>query len=88
MLNNEEFQLQRYQDFEVYVTYKINSKSSVTTTIWHEHSLDLVGIANAQIVMSSYRLDNLTVSSKSKMNVSASILYVQNASDFAGLFTS
>lgn len=84
----EEIQIQRYHDFELYVTRKFGPKSALTTTIWYEHAIDQVGIPNAQLIMSTYSLSEMNLGSKLQASFSTSAFYVQNAWGFKGMFVS
>ena len=87
-LNDEEFQLQRYHDLEIYLTHLFSEKSSLTTTLWYEHSLDKVGIDNAQLFMTSYNLTDQVIFKNLHASLGASLFYVHNAWNFQGLFVS
>lgn len=88
MYNNEEFQIQRYQDYELYITRKLNPTSDLTLMYWNEHALDKVGVQHSDIAMATYSNIQLPVFSNSMvMTLAVSLLYISNTSDYKGLLS-
>ena len=86
MINNEEFQLQRYQTIELNGEYIPKKNQRLLFSYWRSDRLDKVGVLYEYFVNLAYSFDNIKLGETNLVNFKPSFFYLKDYSWVSGFF--
>ena len=87
LLNNEEFQIQRYGSVEFNGQYRPKENQTLYFSYWRSDRLDKVGVLFEDFINFAYGIDNIKFGDKNVLNVRPSFFYLEDYQWVKGFFT-
>ena len=88
LINNEEFQLQRYTMAELNFGYNFSATRRIQAFIFYSTALDKVGIKSGEMVMLNFIFDRLMLWKGSYLSIVPTVVWLKNTAPFNGVFVS